>query len=105
MNYDFLIGYISLIDFGVSKKLDEGREKTYSVRGTPEYLAPEILGSKGHSYPVDWWALGTVAYEMLTGTPPFYKEDQKKMFKDIKSKAVSFPKKIPMSDICKDFIS
>jgi serine/threonine protein kinase len=66
-------GYISLVDFGISKQLDSySREKTYSVRGTPEYMAPEILSKTGHSFPVDWWALGTVTYEMLVGEPPFF---------------------------------
>jgi protein kinase A len=43
-------------------------------------MAPEILSKEGHSYPVDWWALGTLIYEMLIGQPPFYEEDQLSMF-------------------------
>merc|ERR1712085_118194 len=43
--------------------------------GTPEYLAPEIIQSKGHGKSVDWWALGIIIYEMLAGYPPFYDEN------------------------------
>lgn len=64
-------GHVRLIDFGVSKgNLDpaiNGRSKT-QVHGTLEYLAPEILnGSKEYGFEVDWYALGLVIYEMLTG--------------------------------------
>lgn len=86
-------GYISLVDFGISKKLNEEEDslpmrmsqpiqarardkRTYSVRGTPEYMAPEMLRKEGHSFTVDWWALGTLIYEMLMGQPPFYEENQ-----------------------------
>jgi serine/threonine protein kinase len=76
-------GYLVLIDFGVSKQLADHRGKAFSVRGTPEYMAPEVIGSKGHGLQVDWWALGTVLFEMLHGEPPFYQENQKRMFNNI----------------------
>jgi len=57
-------GYLMLTDFGFAKYL-EGR--TYTLCGTPEYLAPEILLNKGHGKPVDWWTLGILIYEMLAG--------------------------------------
>lgn len=63
---DILLGYISLVDFGISKKLNV-RERTFSIRGTPEYMAPEILNKGGYSFQVDWWALGTLTYEMVFG--------------------------------------
>jgi serine/threonine protein kinase len=57
-------GYLKLTDFGFAKYI-EGR--TYTLCGTPEYLAPEILLNKGHGKPVDWWCLGILVYEMLAG--------------------------------------
>ena len=64
-------GYVLLTDFGLAKKM-EADEVTHSFCGTPEYLAPEILNEVGHTYPVDWWALGILTYEMIVGFPPFY---------------------------------
>mmetsp|Transcript_14619 Transcript_14619/g.47970 ORF Transcript_14619/g.47970 Transcript_14619/m.47970 type:complete len:944 (+) Transcript_14619:37-2868(+) len=63
-------GYISLCDFGFAKQLGPG-EKTFSFVGTPDYMAPEMVKEIGHSVGVDWWALGILVYEMLTGDPPF----------------------------------
>jgi serine/threonine protein kinase len=59
---------LKLVDFGISKQLDfASRQQSYTVRGTPEYMAPEVIGKKGHSFPVDWWALGILTYELLVG--------------------------------------
>ena len=67
-------GHIRLTDFGLSKitisKKEEGHV-AYTICGTPEYLAPEILEGKGYSKAVDWWSLGALLYEMLVGFSPF----------------------------------
>lgn len=65
-------GYLKLTDFGFAKVV-EGR--TYTLCGTPEYLAPEILLNKGHGKAVDWWTLGILTYEMNAGIDPFSDED------------------------------
>jgi len=65
-------GYLKLTDFGFAK-FCEG--KTYTLCGTPEYLAPEVLLNKGHSKPVDWWTLGILTYEMVAGIDPFNADD------------------------------
>jgi serine/threonine protein kinase len=104
-------GYISLVDFGISKQLgpstsmSQRGQRTFSVRGTPEYMAPEMLSTEeGHSFPVDWWALGTLSYEMLVGQPPFFEEDQSAMFKRIKKDTLlDFP--VPLSEACRHFIA
>jgi len=103
-------GYICLTDFGLAKILTDNAQ-AFSFCGTPEYLAPEILNEKGHTFPVDWWALGILTYEMIVGFPPFYtgNSNNLKMYELIKKKPVYFPDparhKIKMSDECKDFIT
>jgi serum/glucocorticoid-regulated kinase 2 len=103
-------GYVCLTDFGLAKVI-EGNAQAYSFCGTPDYLAPEILVERGHSFPVDWWALGILTYEMIVGFPPFYTgtQNNSKMYELIKKKAVYFPDQqrhnIAMSDNCKNFIT
>ena len=55
---------LKLIDFGFAKVVDD---RTWTLCGTPEYLAPELIQSKGHNKSVDWWAVGILIYEMLAG--------------------------------------
>ncbi|KAF0684716.1 Aste57867_23317 [Aphanomyces stellatus] len=64
---------------------------TNSMYGTPEYLAPEILDRVGHGTSVDWWALGMVLYEMLTGLPPWYSRNRQKMFDRVRHAPLTFP--------------
>ena len=67
-------GYIYLADFGEAKILKKD-EVANSLCGTAEYSAPEIITQSGHSYEVDWWALGILTYEMMVGFVPFYTGD------------------------------
>lgn len=82
-------GYMKLTDFGFAKFLD-GR--TYTLCGTPEYLAPEILLNKGHGKPVDWWTLGILIYEMLAGIDPFSDEDPMAIYQKILKGKIRFPR-------------
>jgi serine/threonine protein kinase len=66
-------GYLKLIDFGVSKELDP-QELSQTFCGTPEYMAPEIIRSKGYNQSVDWWAFGILLYEMMFGFSPFFRQ-------------------------------
>jgi len=73
-------GHIKMTDFGLSKEGLANADRTNTFCGTPEYLAPEVLDGKDYNKAVDWWSLGTLIYEMLTGLPPFYDEDVQKMY-------------------------
>lgn len=62
---------VKLGDFGLASKLDFVGEKRRTICGTPNYIAPEILESKGHSYEVDVWSFGIILYTLSFGRPPF----------------------------------
>ncbi|CAK75388.1 unnamed protein product (macronuclear) [Paramecium tetraurelia] len=64
-------GHVKLTDFGLATMRRENGEKSYTVAGTAEYLAPEIVNKSGHSYEVDIWTLGIMIYEMINGFTPF----------------------------------
>ena len=86
------LGHVQLADFGLSKEgIKSGEKGTRSFCGTPEYLAPEVLERKGHGFAVDWWALGALLYEMITGLPPWYSRDRQKMFASIRGAPLQFP--------------
>mmetsp|Transcript_132696 Transcript_132696/g.197655 ORF Transcript_132696/g.197655 Transcript_132696/m.197655 type:complete len:147 (+) Transcript_132696:185-625(+) len=69
----------------------KGGKDATSVCGTPEYLAPEILFKMGHGKAVDWWTLGAIIYEMLTGLPPFYTTNREELFERIKFGSLKYP--------------
>ncbi|CEM32786.1 unnamed protein product [Vitrella brassicaformis CCMP3155] len=84
-------GHIRLTDFGLSKEGIQDNTSARSLCGTPEYLAPEILNQTGHGKAVDWWSLGALIYEMLTGLPPFYTRDREKLFENIRAGDLRYP--------------
>ena len=84
-------GHLKICDFGFSKKVDPG-SNTWTLCGTPEYLAPEIILNKGHGKAVDWWALGILIFEMLAGYPPFYSDDRMQLYQTILSGKIEFPR-------------
>lgn len=84
-------GHIALCDFGLCKLNMSNDDKTNTFCGTPEYLAPELLLNQGYTRSVDWWTLGTLLYEMLTGLPPFYDDDVPTMYKKILQNTLKFP--------------
>ncbi|CAJ0569423.1 unnamed protein product, partial [Mesorhabditis spiculigera] len=84
-------GHIKLTDFGLSKEAIEGDIKTHTFCGTIEYMAPEILTRQGHNQAVDWWSLGTLMFDMLTGSPPFIAENRKKTIDKILKSRITLP--------------
>ena len=65
-------GHIKLTDFGISKILNDSDDKAFTLCGTPQYLAPEVLKNIGYDKSVDFWSLGCFFYEMLTGFLPYF---------------------------------
>ncbi|XP_005743495.1 cGMP-dependent protein kinase 1-like isoform X2 [Pundamilia nyererei] len=88
-------GYAKLVDFGFAKKIGFCK-KTWTFCGTPEYVAPEIILNKGHDVSADYWSLGILMYELLTGSPPFSGPDPMKTYNVILRgiDMIEFPKKI-----------
>lgn len=85
-------GHVKLADFGLAKEgIRSHLNGTYTMCGTPEYLPPEILSREGHGTAVDWWNLGMVLYELLTGRPPWYTQDRKELFDRLRGAALDFP--------------
>eukprot|EP00977_Amphora_coffeiformis_P004576 scaffold987_cov183-Amphora_coffeaeformis.AAC.4 len=96
-------GYCVLVDLGFAKIVVD---KTYTLCGTPEYLAPEIILSKGHDKGVDYWAYGVLIYEMLVGRSPFYSygTDQVSLFKRIVQVKYTFPHGGGVHELAQDLI-
>ena len=88
-------GHVKLVDFGLSKQgITNPVSGAHSYCGTLEYLAPEVMKEqafRSYGTAIDWWSLGALLYEMLTGLPPWYNRDRKKMFAGIRSGELKFP--------------
>ncbi|KAF9567621.1 kinase-like protein [Agrocybe pediades] len=92
-------GYLRLTDFGFAKIVDD---RTWTLCGTPEYLAPEIIQSDGHGKAADWWACGVLCYEMLVGYPPFFDESPYGIYEKILNGQIHWPR--TMDRLSRDLI-
>jgi len=92
-------GHIKFIDFGFAKQITD---RTYTLCGTPEYLAPEIIRGEGCSFASDWWAYGVLLYEMLVGETPFVDPNEPHMYQLICRGEFSFP--IGVDEVTQDLI-
>jgi len=97
---------IKIGDFGLATRIEYEGERKHTVCGTPNYIAPEILEGKnnGHSYQVDYWAIGVIIYTLLIGRPPFETDDVKETYKKITDINYNFPNNVFISENAKDFI-
>ncbi|XP_068215249.1 ribosomal protein S6 kinase beta-2 isoform X1 [Palaemon carinicauda] len=85
------VGHVKLTDFGLCKEKIQDDSVTHTFCGTIEYMAPEILTRTGHAKAVDWWSLGALMYDMLTGAPPFTAENRKKTIEKILKGKLNLP--------------
>ncbi|EEQ37338.1 putative cell cycle serine/threonine-protein kinase [Clavispora lusitaniae] len=98
-------------DFGLASVLPSTDSRKYTICGTPNYIAPEVLGGKttGHSFEVDIWAIGIMMYALLVGKPPFQAKDVNVIYERIKKTEYSFPSDKPISEeartLIKDLLS
>ncbi|CAI5499304.1 unnamed protein product [Closterium sp. Naga37s-1] len=84
-------GHVRIADFGLAKEHIADNSSASTFCGTPEYLAPEVLGGKGHGRAVDWWSLGILLFEMVVGVPPFYDRNVNIMYNKIVNAPLVFP--------------
>lgn len=98
-----LDGHVRITDLGLAKTDIGPRSRTFSFCGSPEYMSPEMLKQQGHGQSVDFYSLGAILYEMLTGLPPFYHTNREAMYRIILTEEVRLPSYI--SKQAKDLIT
>jgi len=84
-------GHIKVTDFGLAKGNMADGKRTNSFIGTMEYMAPEIIQGKGHGKDVDWWSVGILLFEMMTGMPPFNAKSRNQLQKQITGGKLKYP--------------
>lgn len=94
INHD---GHVKIADFGLSKAGLDSREVTYSFCGSTEYMPPEMIQKSGHSYGVDFYTLGALLYELVTGLPPFYSRNEEEIREAIIHEQLTFPDHVTLS--------
>lgn len=94
-------GYGKITDMGFAKRIGF-TDKSFTLCGTPDYLAPEIITGQGHTTACDWWAFGVLCYEMMASFPPFYADNQMATFKKAVKRKMKWPQFFDA--VTKDFV-
>lgn len=98
-------GRLKLVDFGLSAwGLSDRNEADQAMVGTPDYMAPELVRMQPHTFAVDYWSLGAILYEMLTGVAPFHSDDPNSTFGKILTGLYDESELSDCSEECKDFV-
>ena len=99
-------GYIKICDMGFCKLLMKTSQRTYTIVGTPYYMAPEMITGKGYSFPVDHYAIGVIAYVLYYGEFPFGEglEDTYQIYNAVLNQKLKFPKKKPINEDLKSML-
>lgn len=100
-------GHIKLADFGLSK-IQKPNILNETYCGSAEYMSPEMLNGEPYSFGIDYYSLGAVLFEMVTGLPPFYSTDQNEMFKNVLNKELKYPRNLispALADLLKLMLS
>jgi serine/threonine protein kinase len=95
-------GHLKLTDFGLAKRID-AEEATTTFCGTPEYVAPEMIRRERYTYPIDWWALGILAFELLFSVAPFASSNRVRLYQMILNADPAFPR--DGDPVAVDFVS
>lgn len=91
-------GFLRLVDFGMAKDLSETDDaRTWTVCGTPEYMAPEVVGHKGHTYSADWWTVGILCFECFAGATPFCGDDPMTVYRRVLKGKIEWPSELARS--------
>ena len=97
-------GYLTLIDFGSCKIIEEPKELESSFIGSPDYISPEIINGDGHNKLSDWWSFGVLLYELLHGATPFHDEKIERIFDLITTSKIRFNSKVVLTPETRDLI-
>ncbi|XP_017151151.1 serine/threonine-protein kinase polo-like [Drosophila miranda] len=89
--------HVKIGDFGLATRIELEGDRRYSVCGSPNYIAPEILTKKGHSFEADIWSIGCIMYKLLAGRPPFHHKTREGVFSNIKKCQYSVPSWLTIS--------
>ena len=96
-------GHVKLADFGFARRILAGR-KCYTLCGSAEYMAPEVVLNKGQTSAVDWWAVGVLLFELRSGQTPFNASTEYETYQKVTERAFQWPDRPTFSEAEKAFV-